>query len=143
MLEAALAQGHEGVVVKALDAPYEAGRRGAAWVKVKPVHTLDLVILAVEWGSGRRRGWLSNLHLGARGPDGAFVMLGKTFKGLTDAMLAWQTEKLLALEVSRDRHVGVRAAGARGGDRLRRRADEPALPGRRRAAVRARRAPPP
>ncbi len=96
--------GHEGVVVKSLDAPYAAGRRGSAWVKVKPVHTLDLVILAVEWGSGRRRGWLSNLHLGARSDDG-FVMLGKTFKGLTDAMLTWQTEKLLALEVSRDRHV--------------------------------------
>ena len=104
MLEAALAQGHEGVVVKALDAPYEAGRRGAAWVKVKPVHTLDLVVLAVEWGSGRRRGKLCNLWLGARG-DGGFVMLGKTFKGLTDAMLAWQTEKLLALETARDGHV--------------------------------------
>ena len=98
-------QGHEGVVVKALDAPYEAGRRGAAWVKVKPVHTLDLVVLGVEWGSGRRRGKLSNLHLGARGPDGGFVMLGKTFKGLTDAMLAWQTEQLLALEERRDGHV--------------------------------------
>ena len=105
MLEAALAQGHEGVVVKALDAPYEAGRRGAAWVKVKPVHTLDLVVLGVEWGSGRRRGWLSNLHLGARGPEGGFVMLGKTFKGLTDAMLTWQTEKLLSLETSRSGHV--------------------------------------
>lgn len=105
LLEAALAAGHEGVVVKSLDAPYEAGRRGAAWVKVKPVHTLDLVVLAVEWGSGRRRGKLSNLHLGARGPDGGFVMLGKTFKGLTDAMLAWQTERLLALEERRDRHV--------------------------------------
>jgi DNA ligase 1 len=99
VLEAALAQGHEGVVVKSLDAPYEAGRRGAGWMKVKPRHTLDLVVLAVEWGHGRRRGWLSNLHLGARQGDG-FVMLGKTFKGLTDAMLAWQTEKLqeLALE---------------------------------------------
>jgi DNA ligase-1 len=105
MLEAALAQGHEGVVVKALDSAYEAGRRGAAWVKVKPVHTLDLVVLAVEWGSGRRRGWLSNLHLGARGSDGGFVMLGKTFKGLTDAMLAWQTEKLLSLEERREGHV--------------------------------------
>jgi DNA ligase 1 len=103
-LTAALARGHEGVVVKALAAPYEAGRRGAAWVKVKPVHTLDLVILAAEWGHGRRRGWLSNLHLGARGPDG-FVMLGKTFKGLTDTMLAWQTEALLALEVGREGHV--------------------------------------
>ena len=103
-LEVALEMGHEGVVVKALDAPYEAGRRGSAWVKVKPVHTLDLVILAVEWGSGRRRGWLSNLWLGARGPDG-FVMLGKTFKGLTDEMLKWQTEALLALETSRSGHV--------------------------------------
>jgi DNA ligase-1 len=103
-LELALGMGHEGVVVKALDAPYEAGRRGSAWVKVKPVHTLDLVILAVEWGSGRRRGWLSNLWLGARGPDG-FVMLGKTFKGLTDEMLKWQTEQLLALETSRSAHV--------------------------------------
>ncbi|RKQ87616.1 DNA ligase-1 [Solirubrobacter pauli] len=103
-LEEALARGHEGVVVKALDAPYEAGRRGSAWVKVKPVHTLDLVVLAVEWGSGRRRGKLSNLWLGARGEDG-FVMLGKTFKGLTDAMLAWQTEKLLELETGREGHV--------------------------------------
>ena len=103
-LELALATGHEGVVVKALDAPYEAGRRGSAWVKVKPVHTLDLVVLAVEWGSGRRRGLLSNLWLGARGPDG-FVMLGKTFKGLTDEMLRWQTEALLALETSRSAHV--------------------------------------
>jgi DNA ligase-1 len=105
LLEQALSVGHEGVVVKSLDAPYEAGRRGAAWVKVKPVHTLDLVVLGVEWGSGRRRGWLSNLHLGARGPDGGFVMLGKTFKGLTDAMLAWQTEKLLSLEERRAGHV--------------------------------------
>ena len=100
----AVRRGHEGVVVKALDAPYEAGRRGAAWVKVKPRHTLDLVVLAAEWGHGRRRGWLSNLHLGARDGDG-FVMLGKTFKGLTDAMLAWQTERLLALSTSQDRYV--------------------------------------
>jgi DNA ligase-1 len=105
MLEAALAQGHEGVVVKALGAGYEAGRRGSAWVKVKPVHTLDLVVLGVEWGSGRRRGWLSNLHLGARAADGGFVMLGKTFKGLTDALLEWQTEKLLSLETHRSGHV--------------------------------------
>ncbi|WP_028061795.1 ATP-dependent DNA ligase [Candidatus Solirubrobacter pratensis] len=104
VLAAALAMGHEGVVVKALGAPYEAGRRGSAWVKVKPVHTLDLVVLAAEWGHGRRQGRLSNLHLGARGPDG-WVMLGKTFKGLTDAMLAWQTEKLLELEERRERHV--------------------------------------
>jgi DNA ligase 1 len=101
----ALALGQEGVVVKALAAPYEAGRRGAAWRKVKPVHTLDLVVLGVEWGSGRRKGWLSNLHLGARDPDGGFVMLGKTFKGMTDEMLRWQTERLLALETSRDGHV--------------------------------------
>ncbi len=101
-LEAALAAGHEGVVVKALDAPYAAGRRGAGWLKVKPRHTLDLVVLAAEWGHGRRRGWLSNLHLGARAPEGeGFVMLGKTFKGLTDAMLAWQTERLLELETGR------------------------------------------
>jgi DNA ligase-1 len=103
--EAAVAQGHEGVVVKGLTAPYEAGRRGASWVKVKPTHTLDLVVLAAEWGSGRRQGWLSNLHLGARDPAGGFVMLGKTFKGLTDALLTWQTERLLALETGRDRHI--------------------------------------
>ena len=98
----ALAAGHEGVVVKTLDTPYEAGRRGAAWRKVKPAHTLDLVVLAAEWGSGRRRGWLSNLHLGARDPEGGFVMLGKTFKGLTDQTLTWQTEQLLARETARD-----------------------------------------
>jgi DNA ligase-1 len=96
--DAALAAGHEGVVVKALDAPYAAGRRGAGWLKVKPRHTLDLVVLAAEWGHGRRKGFLSNLHLGAREGDG-FVMLGKTFKGLTDALLAWQTEQLLARQV--------------------------------------------
>ena len=101
VLAAALAAGHEGVMVKSLEAPYEAGRRGRGWLKVKPVHTLDLVILAAEWGHGRRRGWLSNLHLGARHEDG-FVMLGKTFKGLTDEMLAWQTERLLALETARE-----------------------------------------
>jgi ATP-dependent DNA ligase len=101
-----VADGHEGVVVKALDAPYAAGRRGAAWVKVKPRHTLDLVVLAIEWGSGRRQGWLSNIHLGARDPDdGGFVMLGKTFKGMTDEMLAWQTERFLGLETSRSQHV--------------------------------------
>ena len=102
---AALARGHEGVMVKALAGPYEAGRRGAGWLKVKPVHTLDLVVLAAEWGHGRRHGVLSNLHLGARDPAGGFVMLGKTFKGLTDAMLAWQTERLLTLETGRDGHV--------------------------------------
>ncbi|WBB49479.1 ATP-dependent DNA ligase [Verrucosispora sp. WMMA2044] len=99
---AALDAGQEGVVVKAPGAPYDAGRRGAAWVKVKPRHTLDLVVLAVEWGSGRRTGWLSNLHLGARDPGtGGFVMLGKTFKGLTDELLRWQTERFLGLAVDR------------------------------------------
>ena len=102
----AIAHGHEGVVVKSLQAPYAAGRRGAGWIKVKPRHTLDLVVLAVEWGHGRRRGWLSNLHLGARDPaTGGFVMLGKTFKGLTDELLAWQTERLLALEEHRDSYT--------------------------------------
>ena len=102
-LEDALARGHEGVMVKALDAPYEAGRRGAGWVKVKPAHTFDLVVLAAEWGHGRRQGKLSNLHLGARDPaSGGFVMLGKTFKGMTDDILAWQTERLLELEERRD-----------------------------------------
>ncbi|MBA2531959.1 MAG: ATP-dependent DNA ligase [Nocardioidaceae bacterium] len=97
-----IAAGHEGVIVKALDSGYDAGRRGSAWVKVKPRHTLDLVVLAAEWGHGRRAGWLSNLHLGARDPsDGSLVMLGKTFKGLTDATLAWQTEQFLAREVRR------------------------------------------
>lgn len=100
---AVLAQGHEGVVVKDLAAPYAAGRRGAHWIKVKPVHTLDLVVLAVEWGSGRRRGWLSNIHLGARDPrTGGFVMLGKTFKGMTDEMLTWQTERFLGLATERN-----------------------------------------
>jgi DNA ligase-1 len=103
VLDEALAMGHEGVIVKSLDAPYAAGRRGAGWLKVKPVHTLDLVILAAEWGHGRRRGWLSNLHLGARHDTepGQFVMLGKTFKGLTDKMLQWQTEALLELATDR------------------------------------------
>lgn len=107
----ARADGHEGVVVKSLEAPYAMGRRGAAWVKVKPRITLDLVVLAVERGHGRRSGWLSNLHLGARDPEGAhgapggFVMLGKTFKGLTDAMLRWQTEHLAGLTVADDGYV--------------------------------------
>jgi DNA ligase-1 len=97
-LDATLAAGHEGVMAKAADAPYEAGRRGAGWLKVKPVHTLDLVVLAVEWGNGRRSGKLSNIHLGARDPaTGGFVMLGKTFKGMTDAMLDWQTARFLEL----------------------------------------------
>ena len=104
-LEDALARGHEGVMVKSLEASYEAGRRGAGWLKVKPAHTLDLVVLAAEWGHGRRTGKLSNLHFGARDPAGGFVMLGKTFKGMTDEMLAWQTEHLLGLETSRDGHV--------------------------------------
>jgi DNA ligase-1 len=90
----AVAAGHEGVVVKALDSSYQAGRRGSTWRKVKPVHTLDLVVIAAEWGHGRRTGWLSNLHLGARGADGTFVMVGKTFKGMTDELLRWQTAEL-------------------------------------------------
>jgi DNA ligase 1 len=102
-LDAALAAGHEGVMAKSLTAPYDAGGRGGAWRKIKIAHTLDLVVLAAEWGSGRRRGWLSNLHLGARDPaSGGFVMLGKTFKGLTDALLEWQTHELLAREIGRD-----------------------------------------
>jgi DNA ligase-1 len=101
-----LLAGHEGMMIKSLDAPYAAGRRGAAWLKVKPAHTLDLVVLAVEWGSGRRRGLLSNLHLGARDANtGEFVMLGKTFKGLTDETLKWQTERFLGLETRREGHV--------------------------------------
>jgi DNA ligase-1 len=111
-LARALEEGHEGLMAKSLTAPYAAGQRGFHWLKLKSAHTLDLVVLAVEWGSGRRKGWLSNLHLGARDEEsGQFVMLGKTFKGLTDEMLRWQTEKLLSLEVSRDQwtvHVHVR-----------------------------------
>ncbi len=105
LLDDALATGHEGAMVKSLASTYGAGRRGRAWRKVKPVHSLDLVVLAVEWGSGRRRGLLSNLHLGALGPDGVPVMVGKTFKGLTDELLAWQTERFLELETHRDGHV--------------------------------------
>ena len=109
--QAALTAGHEGVLVKALVSPYAAGRRGRQWLKVKPVHTYDLVVLAAEWGSGRRTGWLSNLHLGARDPSvpvgepGAFVMVGKTFKGLTDETLRWQTVRLLELETRRTRYA--------------------------------------
>jgi DNA ligase-1 len=106
--ERAIAAGQEGLMAKALDARYDAGARGAAWLKLKPAHTLDLVVLAAEWGHGRRRGRLSNLHLGARDADpasGGFVMLGKTFKGMTDEMLEWQTAKLLELETRRDAHV--------------------------------------
>ncbi len=106
LLHTAQEAGFEGVMVKALESPYTAGRRGRAWLKVKPVHTLDLVVLAAEWGSGRRTGWLSNLHLGAREQGtGGFVMLGKTFKGLTDELLAWQTERLQEIEVRRTGHT--------------------------------------
>jgi DNA ligase-1 len=102
----ARARGHEGLMAKALDAPYVAGRRGSAWLKVKPSFTADLVVLAAEWGHGRRTGWLSNLHLGARGgaPD-EWVMVGKTFKGMTDALLTWQTERLLAIAEKEGKHV--------------------------------------
>ncbi|WP_431892597.1 ATP-dependent DNA ligase [Cellulosimicrobium funkei] len=103
--DAAVAEGQEGVVVKSLDAPYAAGRRGAGWVKVKPRHTLDLVVLAVERGSGRRSGWLSNIWLGARDPEGGFVMLGKTFKGMTDEMLAWQTQRFRELQTADEGYV--------------------------------------
>ncbi len=102
-LEKSVAAGHEGIMAKGVDSPYVAGHRGFYWLKIKPSRTLDLVILAAEWGHGRRRGWLSNLHLGARDPEsGQFVMLGKTFKGLTDEMLQWQTERLISLETRRD-----------------------------------------
>jgi DNA ligase-1 len=102
-LAGALARGHEGVMAKSPEAPYEAGRRGAGWLKVKPVHTFDLLVLAAEWGSGRRAGFLSNLHLGARDPEtGGTVMLGKTFKGMTDEILAWQTQHLQEIAIARD-----------------------------------------
>ncbi len=104
-LDAAIDAGHEGVMIKAAASPYEAGRRGSSWRKVKPVVTVDLVVLGVEWGSGRRQGWLSNLHLGARDPAGGFVMVGKTFKGMTDALLAWQTTELLARKTHEEGHV--------------------------------------
>ncbi|EFL10806.1 ATP-dependent DNA ligase [Streptomyces sp. AA4] len=104
VLDAAMDAGHEGVMVKDLDSIYAAGRRGRAWLKVKPVHTIDLVVLAAEWGHGRRTGKLSNLHLGARDPDGGPpIMVGKTFKGLTDELLAWQTERFQEIETHRDR----------------------------------------
>ncbi len=115
----AVARGHEGVVVKSLDGPYAAGRRGSEWIKVKPRHTLDLVVLAAEWGHGRRRGWLSNLHLGARDPAGGFVMLGKTFKGLTDEMLRWQTERFLDIAEPAGRRPGGDLSDARGVLRVR------------------------
>ena len=102
-LDGAMAAGHEGVMVKAIDSPYQAGRRGKAWRKVKPVRLFDLVVLAAEWGHGRRTGWLSNLHLGARDPEnGGFTMVGKTFKGMTDELLTWQTTALLEREIGRD-----------------------------------------
>jgi DNA ligase-1 len=105
-VDEALEHGHEGVMVKALSSPYQAGRRGTGWLKVKRATTLDLVVLAAEWGHGRRAGRLSNLHFGARDPEaGSFVMVGKTFKGMTDAVLAWQTERLLELETHREGHV--------------------------------------
>jgi DNA ligase-1 len=105
-LDQALSRGHEGIMAKAIDARYAAGARGQSWLKVKRARTLDLVILAAEWGHGRRHGWLSNLHLGARDTvKGGFAMLGKTFKGLTDEMLAWQTQELLKLEISRDSYT--------------------------------------
>lgn len=105
-LTGAFDAGHEGVMAKSLDSAYAAGSRGADWLKLKQAHTLDLVVLAAEWGSGRRKGWLSNLHLGARDPvGGGFVMLGKTFKGMTDAVLKWQTRRLLELEIARDEHT--------------------------------------
>jgi DNA ligase-1 len=103
VLQAALAAGHEGVVVKGAQSPYEAGRRGKSWRKVKVARTFDLVVLGAEWGHGRRKGWLSNLHLGARDPrTGEFVMIGKTFKGLDDATLRWQTARFLELETHRE-----------------------------------------
>ena len=105
-LDEAFRAGHEGLMAKSLTAPYTAGQRGFHWLKIKGAQTLDLVVLAVEWGSGRREGWLSNLHLGARDPEtDGFIMLGKTFKGLTDELLRWQTERLLALETARERGV--------------------------------------
>jgi DNA ligase-1 len=105
-LRQALARGHEGVMAKSRHAPYAAGARGSSWLKIKQAHTLDLVILAAEWGSGRRQGWLSNLHLGARDTEkGGFAMLGKTFKGLTDEMLAWQTVELQKIEIARDKYT--------------------------------------
>jgi DNA ligase-1 len=105
-MQGALDQGHEGLLGKSLSTGYQAGRRGQSWLKIKPAHSLDLVVLAAEWGSGRRRGTLSNLHLGARDPaSGGFALLGKTFKGLTDEMLQWQTQRLLQLETGREAYV--------------------------------------
>jgi len=103
--DAAIAAGQEGLMAKALGGAYEAGRRGGSWIKIKRANTLDLVVLAAEWGHGRRHGWLSNLHLGARDPNGGFVMLGKTFKGMTDELLEWQTKRLQEIEVRREGHI--------------------------------------
>jgi len=103
--DAAIAAGQEGLMAKGIESTYEAGRRGGAWFKIKKANTLDLVVLAAEWGHGRRHGWLSNLHLGARDPNGAFVMLGKTFKGMTDELLEWQTKRLQEIEVRREGHI--------------------------------------
>ena len=138
-LRSALDLGHEGVMAKSLEAPYAAGRRGASWLKLKVARTLDLVVLAAEWGHGRRTGWLSNLHLGARDPArNGFVMLGKTFKGMTDQMLEWQTAKLLELEMARDDHTVLRPPRARRRGRLQRCTGESGLPRRGGAALRAR-----
>ena len=137
-LAGALAAGHEGIMAKAPEAPYEAGRRGASWLKIKRAHTLDLVVLAAEWGSGRREGWLSNLHLGARDPrTGGYVMLGKTFKGLTDETLEWQTAASPRARDRPRRARRARPAGDRRGDRVQRPAGESALSRRARAALRA------
>ena len=137
VLRAALAAGHEGVVVKGASSPYEAGRRGKSWRKVKVARTFDLVVLGAEWGHGRRKGWLSNLHLGARDPrTGEFVMVGKTFKGLTDATLAWQTERFLELETHREGITVFVRPGDGGRDRPRRRADVDPLSRRSRAPLR-------
>ena len=108
----AIQRGHEGVVIKSVDGVYGTGRRGGEWIKVKPRHTLDLIVLGAEWGHGRRQGWLSNLHLGARDPvTGGTVMLGKTFKGLTDQVLAWQTGRLLELAETPPGQTGKAARG--------------------------------
>ena len=127
--EAALAAGHEGLVAKSVDAPYQAGNRDARWLKIKRAHTLDLVVLAAEWGHGRRTGKLSNLHLGALDPaSGEYVMLGKTFKGLTDAMLEWQTARVSQARDAARSMDGVSATRARGRDCLQRSAEQQPLP---------------
>ena len=139
-MDDAVRRGLEGVMVKDLASPYAAGRRGGSWRKVKPVHTFDLVVLAAEWGHGRRQGWLSNLHLGARGDDG-FVMVGKTFKGMTDELLRWQTEELQKIAIATEREGPTRrprapGEGRRGGHR--RGAALAAISRRRRPALRPR-----